>query len=170
MRLDCGLCVVRDWHPDDRAALVRAANDRDVWRNLAHRFPHPYTEGDADRWFALLRETPEPTHWAIEVDGAAAGGIGVDRREGIHALTGHFGYWLGKRHWGRGIMTAAVRATVAHVFATTDLVRLEAAVFAWNPASMRVLEKSGFEREGVLRRSVVKDGQIIDSVLYALVR
>ena len=49
------------------------------------------------------------------------------------------------------------------------LARLQAPVFAWNPASMRVLEKVGFHREAVLRKSVFKDGQLIDSVLYALI-
>ena len=49
------------------------------------------------------------------------------------------------------------------------LVRLESAVFEWNPASMRVLEKCGFVREGVSRASVFKDGQVIDQVVYALV-
>jgi RimJ/RimL family protein N-acetyltransferase len=49
------------------------------------------------------------------------------------------------------------------------LARLEAPVFEWNPASMRVLEKCGFVREGVLRASVVVDGQVIDRVIYALV-
>jgi [ribosomal protein S5]-alanine N-acetyltransferase len=66
-----------------------------------------------------------------------------------------------------GIMTAAVRATSDHVFAHFNVVRLEAPVFEWNAASMRVLEKCGFVREGVLRSSVFKDGQLIDSVLYA---
>ena len=47
--------------------------------------------------------------------------------------------------------------------------RLETPVFAWNPASMRVLEKCGFVREGVMRKSVFKDGELIDSVLYAQV-
>jgi len=42
-------------------------------------------------------------------------------------------------------------------------------VFAWNPASMRVLEKSGFEREALLRSAATKDGQLIDTVLYARV-
>ena len=46
---------------------------------------------------------------------------------------------------------------------------LESPVFEWNPASMRVLEKCGFTREAVLRASVAKDGQIIDSVLYAFI-
>ena len=50
-----------------------------------------------------------------------------------------------------------------------ELVRLEAPVFEWNPASMRVLEKCGFSREGVSRRSIFKDGQIIDAVVYAKV-
>jgi len=64
-------------------------------------------------------------------------------------------------------MTSAVQATSDHVLNRFDIVRLEAPVFAWNPASMRVLEKCGFSREGVLRRCVFKDGEIIDAVMYA---
>jgi RimJ/RimL family protein N-acetyltransferase len=170
VRLDCGLCIVRDWSIRDKASLVRVANNRNVWRNLTDRFPHPYTDADADFWFALQGKTAQPTHWAIEVEGQAVGGIGVELGEGVHAKSGHFGYWLGEPYWGRGIMTAAVRATSEHVFDRFDVVRLEAPVFEWNPASMRVLEKCGFIREGLLRRSVLKDGQLIDTVLYARVR
>lgn len=122
------------------------------------------------QWFALLAAMSEPTHWAIEVDGISAGGVGVDLGEGIYAKTGHFGYWLGEQYWGRGIATAAVRAVSEYAMSHFGLVRLEASVFAWNPASMRVLEKAGFEREGILRKSVFKDGRLIDQVLYALVR
>jgi [ribosomal protein S5]-alanine N-acetyltransferase len=171
MRLDCGSCIVRDWAPQDRAALVRFANNRNVWRNLAHYFPHPYTDADADAWFAMLTaQTPEPTHWAIEVDALAVGSIGVMLGEGVYAKSGHFGYWLGEPYWGRGIMSAAVRVTAPHALSRFGLARLEAPVFAWNPASMRVLEKGGFVREGVLRHSVFKDGELIDAMLYAYVR
>ena len=48
--------------------------------------------------------------------------------------------------------------------------RLFAPVFAWNAASMRVLEKAGYAREGVMRRSAVKDGRVLDQLLYARVR
>ena len=48
MHLDCGPCVVRDWNPNDKGALVEIANNRNIWRNLTHRFPHPYTDADAD--------------------------------------------------------------------------------------------------------------------------
>ena len=170
VNLDCEKCVVRDWRPSDKRSLLRMANNRNVARNLAHRFPHPYTEADADSWFALLAKVPYPTHWAIEVDGEAVGGIGVDVGEGIFAKSGRFGYWLGEPLWGRGIMTAAVSATSDFILESFDVVRLESPVFEWNPASMRVLEKCGFVREGIQHKGVFKEGQIIDAVLYARVR
>jgi RimJ/RimL family protein N-acetyltransferase len=161
---------VRSWSPADKPALLRFADNREIWRNLTHRFPHPYTEADADAWISRLARATPATAWAIEVDGLAVGGIGMDPGEGVYAKSARFGYWLGEPYWGRGIMTAAVRGTVDYIFAQLDLVRLEAPVFEWNPASMRVLEKCGFVREGVMRRSVEKDGQIIDAALYARVR
>src|SRR5262245_48849570 len=136
MRVDCGLCVIRDWSPSDKGSLVRVANNRSVWRNLTHRFPHPYTEADADFWFALVGQTPIPTHWAIEVGGEAVGSVGFDLGDGVHAKSAHFGYWLGQPYWGRGIMTAAVRGAADYAFGHFDVMRLEAPVFEWNPASM----------------------------------
>jgi RimJ/RimL family protein N-acetyltransferase len=87
----------------------------------------------------------------------------------VFSKSGHFGYWLGEPFWGRGTMSAAAGVVSAYVMSRFELVRLEAPVFEWNPASMRVLEKCGFVREGVLRRSVFKDGALIDAVLYARV-
>jgi len=169
MRIDCGNCVVRDWARSDKPSLIQHANNRKVWRNLTHRFPHPYTDADAEGWFSLLESMQEPTHWAIEVEGRAVGAIGCILGKGVHAKSAHFGYWLGEAYWGRGIVTAAVQRVAPSVLSRFRLVRLESPVFEWNPASMRVLEKCGFTREGVLRLSIVKDGQIIDQVLYALV-
>lgn len=170
MRIDCGPCVLREWRRGDEADLIAAANSRKVWRNLHHRFPHPYTASDARHWFFLLAAMPEATHWAIEVDGRAVGDVGVDLGEGIYAKSGLFGYWLGEPWWGRGIGSAAVRAAAEYALARFGLMRLEAPVFAWNPASARVLEKAGFRREGILRKSVFKDGELIDQAIYALVR
>ena len=160
MNLDCGRCVVRDWTRADQRSLARFANNRNVWRNLKDRFPHPYTEAHADQWLGVLEAMAEPTHWAIEVDGLAVGAIGVE------IDSGHFGYWLGEPYWGRGIMSAAVSRVAPYALEHFRLARLEAPVFEWNPASMRVLEKCGFVRERVLRQSLVKDGQLIDQVLY----
>jgi RimJ/RimL family protein N-acetyltransferase len=161
---------VRDWRTTDKPSLLRLANNRNVWRNLTHRFPHPYTEAEADSWIAMVSGTPNATNWCIDVGGEAVGGIGLRIGEGVYAKTAEFGYWLGEPYWGRGIMTAAVQATSEYALDQFDLVRLESPVFEWNPSSMRVLEKCGFVREAVLRKSVLKDGQIIDAVLYVLLR
>ena len=170
MRLECRSCVVRDWRPADKAALLRFANNRNVWRNLNDIFPHPYTEADADRWLALQAATPKRTAWAIEIEGQAAGGVGLTLREGMQRRSADFGYWLGEPYWGRGIMTEVVQAVAPQAMRAFGLVRLESWVFEWNPASMRVLEKCGFVREGVMRASAIKDGELIDRVMYAMVR
>jgi RimJ/RimL family protein N-acetyltransferase len=163
-------CVLRPWCAADKASLLRHADNRKIWRNLTERFPHPYTEADADDWLRIAALPGPSVHLAIDVGGEAIGGIGTIARTDIYRHTGDFGYWLGELHWGRGIATAAARAMAAHLLAAGHFVRLEAPVFAWNPASMRVLEKAGFVREGVLKRSVFKDNQFTDGVMYARVR
>ena len=61
-------------------------------------------------------------------------------------------------------------ALTAYAFTRFDLSRIEAAVYEWNPASARVLEKAGYRCEGRLRKSVIKDGKTIDVFLYATVQ
>jgi ribosomal-protein-alanine N-acetyltransferase len=170
LRTSLSGCSLRAWNKEDQAALVRNANNRKVWRNLTEMFPHPYTEADAEHWLSIANQAEPSIHLAIEAEGTAVGGIGVIAGEGIARHTGQFGYWLGEAYWGKGIATAAAQAMVAHVFSGTQFLRLEAPVFEWNPPSMHVLEKVGFIREGVLKRSVFKDGQLIDSVMYACTR
>ncbi|HET7363646.1 MAG TPA: GNAT family N-acetyltransferase [Burkholderiales bacterium] len=161
--------MVRDWARGDKSSLVRYANNRNVWRNLTDRFPHPYTDADAEAWFALLEGMPEPSHWAIEVDGEAVGAVGCILGKGMYARAAQFGYWLGEPFWGRGIMTAAVCRIAPYAMERFNLVRLQSPVFAWNVASMRVLEKCGFTREARLKLSALKGGQLIDELIYALV-
>lgn len=160
-------CQLRPWRPTDKPALIRNANNRNVWRNLAHVFPYPYTDADADAWMRLAAAAEPGIQLAIVLGGEAVGGIGAVAGEGIFQGTAEFGYWLGEPHWGQGIATAAARALAGSLLRERRFARLQATVFAWNPASMRVLEKACFQREAVLRSSVTKDGQLIDSVLYA---
>ena len=85
-------------------------------------------------------------------------------------MTAEMGYWLSEMYWGRGLATRAAMATSDWAFDHYGLTRVFAQVFSHNLASMRVLEKAGFHREGVLCRSAVKNGVILDQVLYAKVR
>lgn len=160
-------CVLRPWREGDQPSLVRYGNNRAVWRNLTDMFPHPYERSHADGWVSFANADPRSTHCAIELHGEAIGGIGAMAGSDIYRRTADFGYWLGEPFWGRGLATACAAALVQHLGAARQFARLQAPVFAWNPASMRVLEKVGFVREGVLRHSVTKDGVLTDSVMYA---
>jgi len=162
---------LRPWALADKAALVRYANNRNVSRNLCDVFPFPYTDADADRWLGRAGGSAAPPGiYAIEVGGEAAGCVAVEPRIDVERLSMEIGYWLGEPFWGRGIVTEAVGRVTAAAFGEDDVVRLYAPVFAWNVASMRVLEKNGYAREAVLRRAGFKDGKVFDRVIYARVK
>lgn len=98
------------------------------------------------------------------------GSIQLTRQQNIHRRTAELGYYVVRRRWGAGICTEAVRQICRFAFENTDVLRIFAEPFAENAASCRVLEKAGFQLEGVLRRNAVKNGQVRDMRLYSLVR
>jgi RimJ/RimL family protein N-acetyltransferase len=107
---------------------------------------------------------------AIVVDAEACGGIGIHPLEDVHRRTAEIGYWLAEPFWGQGIVTGAVRAIIPVAFDRYAIVRLQAGIFANNPASMRVLEKCGFVREAGHKNAITKNGTTMDEVMYAIVR
>lgn len=152
--------------------IAEGAKDARVSRFLRDSFPYPYTEEDALAFirFACAESARGDYYRAIVVDGTAAGAVAVTRGKDVFQKSGELGYWLSPAYWGRGVMTAAVRAACADVFAGTDIVRIYAEPFAVNTASCKVLEKCGFAREGVKQKSVYKRGKFFDSVMYALIK
>lgn len=171
MHLQLDGVVLRPVQPSDEERLVVLANDRNVWRNMRDLFPHPYTRENA-RWFIEHQQKPDLTErvFAIEVDGQFAGATGVHPLTDVYSRGAELGYWLGAPFHGRGIATKAVAGVTKYAFDVMKLERLQAGVFEWNLASARVLEKNGFQREAVLKKSVFKDGRLIDSFLYAKLR
>jgi [ribosomal protein S5]-alanine N-acetyltransferase len=169
MRLALSSCIVRSWETDDVQSVARHANNRRIWLNLRDRFPHPYTEHDAISFIRRVRSNRPETTFAIEVDGEAAGGIGFMLLQDIERVSAEVGYWLGELYWGRGICSEALRVVTQYAIEQHGLTRVFALPFAHNAASCRVLEKAGFELEGHLRRSAIKDGVVCDQRLYAFV-
>jgi [ribosomal protein S5]-alanine N-acetyltransferase len=162
---------LRPWLPSDAESLTRHANDRRIWRNLRDVFPHPYTRADAEAFIAFAERRPPPTTLAIVIDDEAVGGIGCRLHDDVERISAEVGYWLGAAHWGRGVMTDVVRTYARLLFgARPELRRLYAIPYAWNDASMRVLEKAGWRLEGRMRQSALKDGEVTDQLLYALLR
>ena len=101
-------------------------------------------------------------------DYALLGGITLSNISRGMTQTATVGYWMGERHAGRGSMTRAVRALVPFAFGALHLHRLEAACLPHNSASMRLLEKTGFRREGLARGLVCINGRWQDHIVYAL--
>jgi ribosomal-protein-alanine N-acetyltransferase len=161
-----GWCL-RAWRESDAPSLAQHADDVAVWRNMSDHFPHPYTLEVAQHWIAQGQIDFGGEHWAIALDDVAVGGCGLHPGSGRFACEVEVGYWLGKAYWGRGVATEIVRVLTERAFAMPGVVRVFAGVHADNPASMRVLERNGFAREGLLRKNTPNAGRAIDSVIYA---
>ena len=170
MRIELPQCVIRSWRADDAPALAASANNRNVWLCVSDKMPSPYTLADAEAYLQKTFASDAEQSFCLEVGGIVGGGIGLVPGSDIYRISAELGYWLAEPFWGRGIMTDAVRVFVAERFAVVPLQRIFAQVYARNLASARVLEKAGFQFEGRLRNNVIKDGEILDSLLYAKLR
>jgi RimJ/RimL family protein N-acetyltransferase len=168
VHLRLGRCTVRPWADEDLPALVRHANNRKIWVNLRDRFPHPYTEENGRAFLAHVAQVARPTIWAIDVDGEAAGSIGIVLLSDVERVSAEIGYWLGETFWGQGIVTEALQAVTRAALRDFELTRIFALPFADNAASVRVLEKAGYALEGHLKQSAIKDGVVRDQLLYAV--
>ena len=163
---------IREWRIEDKADLAENLNNVHVLNNLRDGLPYPYTEKDAEEYInAMLSSDKENTYaFAVTLDDQVIGSIGVFRCDNIHRRTAELGYYIGEKYWGNGYMTSAVRQICAYVFENTDIIRIFAEPFAKNVASCRVLEKSGFTCEGVLRKNAFKNGEFLDMKMYALIK
>jgi ribosomal-protein-alanine N-acetyltransferase len=167
MQLTLKQCTIRPWRLDDAESLAKHANNRNVWIALRDHFPHPYTIEDAHTFLKSVISSEPVTLFCVEANGGAVGGIGIIIGADVHRQTAELGYWLGQEFWGCGIMTEGVAAFADFCFENFHLRRIYAEPFANNRASARVLEKAGFTFEGCLKNNVLKDGQLLDSLLYA---
>ena len=164
-------CTVREWRPEDAESLAQHANDRRIWLNMRDAFPHPYTMADATSFLGLAVAMHPRTWFAVAVDDRAVGGIGYTLHGDIERVGAEMGYWLGTAFWGRGIMTAALRAVTAYAFREhPELRRIYALPYVTSTTSAHILEKAGYRLEGRMRQSVIKDGNVLDQFMYAILR
>lgn len=163
---------LRDWHMSDAERLATYANNPKIAENLRNAFPHPYTLEDAKKFIenCINSNKSKQLCLAIDVNGESIGGIGVFRMDDVYCMSAELGYWLGEPFWSKGIMSNAIRQICKMAFHQFDIIRIYAEPFASNIASRKVLEKAGFQLEGILRKSVLKNGNIDDSCLYSLLR
>lgn len=162
--------TLRGWYKNDASDLQKHADNPNISGYLFDRFPSPYTLNDAENFISHKLHQNPTTSFVIAIDDKLIGVISIDMRDDIYRKAPLLGYWLRQDHWGRGIMTEAVKIITMYAFANLDIVRLQAGVLANNPGSMRVLEKGGFLKEGVLRNNIIKDGVVMDEYIYGMVK
>ncbi len=146
------------------------ANNKRISRNLRDAFPHPYTENDAKEFVSKCLTSEPNFAYAICFEGEYAGNIGIVKEKDVYRKSAEIGYFIGEPFWNKGIATEAVRMICDYTFAEYDIVRIHTGVFEFNKASCRVLEKCGFQKEGIFRKSVYKMDKLWDEIRYAKIR
>jgi len=164
--------TLEKWHMGFKESLQKYADNPRVAIYLRNHFPCPYTLENAEQYILSCEEKEGITQIvrAIVVNGQAVGSIGILFKNDVYTKTAELGFWLGEPFWHQGIITAAIKPICDMAFANRDLVRIYAEVFAQNIGSRKALQKADFELEGVLKKNVFKNGQIMDSCIYALVK
>jgi len=161
---------LRGWQADDVESIQKHADNPNIYDFLFDRFPHPYTMESARIWVDSMLSTEPNYNLVIDVAGNAVGVIGLVMRDDVYSKAPLMGYWISETLWGKGIMTQAIGLVTNYAFANLDIVRIQAGVLSNNPRSMRVLEKAGFVKEGVLKQNIVKNGIILDEHIYAITK
>ena len=154
----------------DIPGLARLANNKKIWANVRDIFPYPYGEKDAGNFISSIKNEDPQVTFGIEYEGALCGVSGLVLQTDVYRKTAEIGYWIGEPYWGKGIATAAVKWLVEYGFETLHLIRIQTGVFEHNIASMRVLEKNGFIKEAICRKSIYKDGKILDEHRYSITK
>lgn len=160
------------WNIDYAADIAKHANNKNIADKLRNVFPFPYTLQNATDYinFCIANEDNQQICNAITVNGEAVGSIGIFVQNDVYSRNAELGYWLSEQFWGKGIMTEATKQICDEAFETFDIVRIFAEPYAINRGSRRVLEKNGFVLEGIMKKSVFKNGNTYDSCMYALVK
>jgi [ribosomal protein S5]-alanine N-acetyltransferase len=162
--------TLRPWTINDLDSLVKYANNKEIAKNMTDQFPHPYTIEKGKVFIEYATKASPPNIFAIDVNGEAVGGIGVHPQTDIQRKNAELGYWLAEPFWGKGIISKAVTQMIDYGFKTFDVERIFARPFGTNKASQKVLEKSGFTLEAKFEKTLFKNGEYQDELVYSIRR
>ena len=163
--------ILRPFQLSDAPAVQHLAGDEAV-AEMTLSVPHPYGDGVAETWIAS-----HPAAWAegtavtfaiTTLENELRGTIGLQLT--TPHRRGEMGYWIGRPYWGQGLATEAVRVLFDFAFGPLGLNRVQASHLPRNPASGRVMQKAGMQREGLHREQYLKGGRFEDVVHYAMLR
>lgn len=162
--------VLRAPHAEDIDAIAILA-DNPAIATMVTRMPHPYTRTDAETFVkaAAKRENGNCVYAITDADnGRFLGCCALQARENGKSV--ELGYWVGEPFWGGGIATEAAHALVGMAFRTRDIDYVDARCRVTNPASRRVLQKSGFQFQGTQMHEMLALGASVSMEWFRLDR
>jgi [ribosomal protein S5]-alanine N-acetyltransferase len=169
MKLETPRLILRPWTTEDLLAFEQISNDPDV-ADFTSRFVYPQPEGWAKTRLERMTARFGDNHsayaviWRETLEIVAEVSIGLEPKR----ARGELGYMCARDWRGHGIVPESVKALIAWVFTNLEVNRIQACHFPRNPASGRVLEKAGLQREGVLRGYILKNGVSEDVIMYGI--
>lgn len=161
---------LRPWQLSDIPLLAQYLNNKKIWDNCRDRLPFPYTKEDACSFINYAMSRQEPCEYCIDINGEAVGNISFMRGTDVERFNAEVGYWLAEPFWNQGIASEALREALQSYWATTNIVRIFANVYENNIASMKVLEKVGFRKVGILRKACFKNSRFVDAHYFELLK
>ena len=162
--------TLRRLRPEDRYDLASLANNKKIWDNLRDQMPHPFGLHDADAFIKAKMHQEHDYVFVIAKDDKLAGMIGLHPQKDVYRNSLELGYWVGEEYWGQGLASKAVRSILEFGFSLSNINRIFAGVLAYNKASMKVLERNGFQLEGIARKASTKNDVIWDEWRYAILK
>lgn len=148
--------------------IQKLANNHAIAVNLRDAFPYPYTVEDAVTYLELAANGVLGHVFGIYDNDTFVGCCSLIPQNDVYRINAEIGYWIGEPYWGRGYATDAVRQCLKFAFEELNLLRVYANICEYNIGSMKVLEKVGFEKEAIIKSSIMKEGKIFDEHLYSI--
>lgn len=156
----------RQYSLDYAYSFAQIRNNPNVLDNGYDKTPNPFTKQDAIDFINIQLGQNPPQRFLIFYKNELAGEIGITIQDDVHRLCAEIGYFIAESFWGKGLATEAIKMMTEYTFATFEIVRIVAGVFAFNKASMKALEKNGYYLESIRKKAVIKKGEIIDDYIW----
>lgn len=164
--------VLREVTEDDANSMLAYLSDEEVTRHMGLTpFVSKEEALEEIEWYQTIFENGTGTRWGITIKGQdrVIGSCGFLNLSNKHHRS-EIGFELSREHWGKGLAAEALQAVIIHGFTRLGLNRIEALIEPANSPSQKLIERTGFVQEGLLRSYEYTRGKFDDLYIYSLLK
>ncbi len=152
----------------DASGLAKHGDNKKIAINQRDSYPNPYTIEYARNWIQYIKQHHNDTRFIIATPDEAIGEAGFVIQPDVHRYSAEVAYWISEKYWGQGIVTKALEHIIKYAFEEKGLKRLYADIIEYNKPSQRVLQKCGFQLDGVMRKNIFKNNEFYDQLVFSI--